>query len=254
MRLDGKVAVVTGAGSGMGRAIAELFAQEGATVVVNDWNETTLDKVVTDLRDQDYNITGIKGNLAKQADAEELINLAADTYGRVDVLCNNAGVNDLWQGVAELTNDSWERTIGVNLNGPMYTSRCTIPIMLKQGGGSIVNIASAAGLGGGPAGVAYTVSKHGVVGLTRSTAWFYGKEGIRCNAICPGGVATNILDSVDLTKIDPKGNERIKTYVSIMPGLGEAKDIANLALFLASDDSRFVNGAIIPADAGWRAA
>ena len=169
-------------------------------------------------------------------------------------MVNNAGVIDLWQGVGELTNDAWERTLGVNLNGPMFTSRCAVPVMVKQGGGSIINVASNAGIGGGPAGAAYVASKHGLVGLTRNTAWIYAKDGIRCNAICPGGVATNILESSDLSRIDPKGNERIRPYLSIMPGLGMPIDIANLALFLASDDSKFVNGAIIPADAGWTCA
>ncbi len=254
MRLNGKIAVITGAGSGMGLAMAELFAQEGAKIVANDWNAESLDKLVAKLNDEGRDITGLQGNMAEQSDAEALVNLAVSTYGKIDILVNNAGVNDLWQGVGELTNDAWERTLGVNLNGPMFTSRCAIPTMVKQGGGSIINIASTAGVSGAPAGVAYVVSKHGVVGLTRSTAWIYAKDGIRCNAICPGGVATNILESSDLSRIDPKGNERIKTYIGIMPGLGTSTDIANLALFLASDDSKFVNGAIIPADAGWTAA
>lgn len=254
MKLDGKVAVVTGAGSGMGLAIAELFAKEGAKIVANDWNEKSLDQMVTRLSGEGHSIKGLQGNIADQADAEELVNLAVDTYGSIDILVNNAGVNDLWQGVAELTNDAWERTIGVNLNGPMFTSRCAIPTMIEQGGGSIINIASTAAISGAPAGAAYVVSKHGVVGLTRNTAWIYAKEGIRCNAICPGGVATNILESSDQSKFDPKGTERISTYISIMPGLGKPMDIASLALFLGSDDASFINGAIIPIDAGWTAA
>ena len=254
MRLDGKVAVITGAGSGMGLAMAELFAQEGAKIMANDWNGKSLDNLVTKLKDEGRDIKGLQGNMADRTDAEALVNLSVSTYGRLDILINNAGVNDLWQGVGELSNDVWERTLGVNLNGPMFTSRCAIPIMIKQGGGSIINIASTAGLSGASAGVAYVVSKHGVVGLTRNTAWIYAKDGIRCNAICPGGVSTNILESSDFTKFDPKGDERIKTYISIMPGLGMPIDIAKLALFLSSDESKFINGAIIPADAGWRAA
>jgi NAD(P)-dependent dehydrogenase (short-subunit alcohol dehydrogenase family) len=254
MRLEGKVAVITGAGSGMGRAMAILFAAEGAKLAVNDYNATTLKETVSAVQAEGGEIIGVQGNVAVQADAESLIDAALDTYGRIDVLCNNAGVNDLFQRVGELTNEAWERVIGINLNGPMFTSRRVVPIMVKQGGGSIINIASAASLGGGPAGVAYTVSKHGVLGLTRSTAWMYINEGIRCNAICPGGVVTNIPESSDMTKADPGCMDRILLYVSIMPGMGQPIDIAHLALFLASDESKFINGAIISADGGWRAA
>ncbi len=254
MRLQGKVAVITGAGSGMGRAMATLFAQEGAQIVAGEWNAQTLDEVVAAVRANGGQITGLKINVANQAEAESLIDAAVKTYGRVDVLCNNAGVMDLNQGVGEVSDEMWQRVIGINLNGPMFLSRRAVPVMVKQGGGSIVNTASVAGLGGGSAGVAYTVSKHALVGLTRNTAWRYGLEGIRCNAIAAGGVETNIVASVDLTKMDPKGSERAQVYQKVMPALLKAVEIANLALFLASDDSRHINGAIIPADAGWSAA
>ena len=254
MRLKGKVAIITGAGSGMGRAAAKLFAAEGAKLAVNDYNSTTLQKTVSAVQAQGGEIIGMQGNVAVQADAESLIDAAFNTFGKIDILCNNAGVNDLYQGIGELTIDVWERVLSINLNGPMFTSRRVVPIMLKQGEGSIINIASAASLGGGPAGVAYTVSKHGMLGLTRSTAWMYANKGIRCNAICPGGVETNIVKSSDITKADPAAMERINLYISIMPQIGKAIDIAHLALFLASDESKFINGAVISADAGWRAA
>jgi NAD(P)-dependent dehydrogenase (short-subunit alcohol dehydrogenase family) len=254
MKLQGKVAVVTGVGSGIGRAITLLFASEGAKIVGGEWNEKTLDDVVKEVRATGGEITGVKGDVSKKSDAESLIDTAVKTYGRVDILVNNAGVMDLNQGVGELTDELWEHVLGINLNGPMYTSRKAIPIMVKQGGGSIVNIASIAGLGGGAAGAAYTTSKHALIGLTRNTAWRYTLEGVRCNAIAAGGVETNIVASVDLTKMDPRGSERAQVYQKIIPAMLKPMDTANLVLFLASDDSKMVNGAIIPADAGWSAA
>lgn len=254
MRLQGKVAIITGAGSGMGRAMALRFSQEGATIVAADWNEATLDAVVNEIKAMGGEVTGIKVNIAAQADAEGLIDQTVATYRKIDVLCNNAGVMDLNQGVGEVTDDMWKRVIGINLDGPMYTSRRVVPIMVAQGGGSIINVASAAGMGGGAAGAAYTVSKHGLIGLTKSTAWMYAQKGIRCNAIAPGGTQTNIVSSVDMTKFDPEGSKRTSVFTNIIPAMLQSEDIANLALFLASDESRLINGTIIPADGGWRAA
>lgn len=253
-RLEGKVTTITGAGSGMGYAMATLFAKEGAKVVAGEWNEKTLAKVVADVRAAGGEITGFKVNVAVQAEAESLVDQTVSTYGRLDVLCNNAGVMDLMAGAAEVTDEIWERVLSINLNGPMYLTRRAIPIMLKQGGGSIINTGSVAGIGGGAAGVAYTVSKHGLVGLTRNTAWMYGQKGIRCNAVACGGVETNIMASVDQTKMHPEGSKRAGQFASIMPGLLKPIDIAHVALFLATDESRNINGAIIPADAGWSAA
>jgi NAD(P)-dependent dehydrogenase (short-subunit alcohol dehydrogenase family) len=254
MRLEGKVAVITGAGSGMGRAMAGLFAAEGASVVAAEWNADTLKEVVDEVAAAGGTVSGVVGNVALEADCEKIIDTAVQTYGRLDVLCGNAGVMDINQGVAELTNEMWERVVGINLNGAMYLSRKAVPVMIAQGGGSIVFTASVAGIGGGSAGAAYTVSKHGLVGLTRNTAFVYGPEGVRCNAIAAGAVETNIMQSVDPTKMDPKGSARFNTHYAAIPGTLQALDIAQLALFLASDESKNVNGAIIPADAGWSCA
>lgn len=253
MRLAGKVAVITGAGSGIGRAMAELFAAEGAKVVAGEWNETTLNELVTELRAKGSEATGVKVNIAVKEEAEGLIDKAVAAYGKVDVLCNNAGVMDMFAGVGELPDEMWRRVLSINLDGPMYITRRVIPLMRKQGSGSIINTTSMAGLGGGSAGVAYTVSKHGVVGLTKSTAFMYAKEGIRCNAIAPGGVETGIQNSM-VGQPDEFGYNRCVTYHALAPTFLKPIDIAELALFLASDASRNINGAIIPADAGWRAA
>lgn len=253
-RLAGKVVVITGAGSGMGRAMANLFAAEGAKIVAGEWMEKTLAEVVAEVRSSGGEITGVKANVADQKEAETIISSAVQTYGRLDVLCNNAGVMDQNAGVGEVTNAIWERVLSINLYGPMYLTRRAVPVMRQNGGGSIINTASVAALEGAAAGVAYTVSKHGLVGLTRNTAWRYWPDGIRCNAIAAGAVETNIRESIDVTKMDPEGSKRWGVYYQLIPGQLKAIDIANLALFLASDESKMINGAIIPADAGWTAA
>ena len=254
MTLQGKVAVVTGAGSGMGLAIATRFAQHGARVVAGDWNAARLEAAVAAIQADGGTIVGSHGNIADQPTAEGLVELAIRTHGRLDVVCNNAGVMDYMQGVAELADDVWRRVLSINLDGPMFTSRAAVRHMLTQGGGAIVNIASTAGLHGGAAGAAYTVSKHGLIGLTRSTAWMYAKRGIRCNAICPGATATNIGESMPREKLDMAGAERSGAFTALVPAFLAPTDIAALALFLASDEARHINGALIPADAGWDAA
>lgn len=254
MRLQNKVAVITGAGSGMGRAMAILFAQQGAKVVAGELNQNTLDDVVATIRAAGGEVVGVQGNVAIQAQAEAAVDAAISNFGRIDILVNNAGIMDSFQGVGETGNDLWERVMGVNVNGPMYASRRAIPHMVEQGSGSIINVASVAGVSGAAAGAAYVTSKHAVVGLTKNTAWIYGPKGIRCNAIAPGGVTTNISASMDPSKIDPYGMERATVFHKTMPASLESIDIANLALFLASDEARYINGTIIPADAGWLAA
>jgi NAD(P)-dependent dehydrogenase (short-subunit alcohol dehydrogenase family) len=253
MRLEGKVAVITGAGSGMGRAMAIRFAAEGAMIVAGDWNAARLDEVVASIQASGGTISGAQGNIADQPTAEGLIDLAIDAYGRLDILVNNAGVMDYMQGVGELGDDIWRRVLSINLDGPMFTSRRAVPHMVAQGGGSIINIASTAAISGGAAGAAYTASKHALVGLTRNTAWMYATKGIRCNAICPGATQTNIGETMTQDRMDAAGSARTRAFAALIPAMLQSTDIAALALFLASDESRYINGAIIPADAGWTA-
>jgi NAD(P)-dependent dehydrogenase (short-subunit alcohol dehydrogenase family) len=254
MSLAGKVAIVTGAASGIGRATAELLAAEGAAVVAADWNATRLKEVADRLSAAGRKVASVRADVASQKDAEAMVDTAVKTFGRLDILVNNAGVMDLDQPVASLDMAVWKRVLAINLDGPMLAMRAGIPHMLKGGGGAIVNIASVAGLGGGAAGAAYTTSKHGLIGLTLNTAWMYAKRAIRCNAIACGGVNTNIMESIDATRLDPDGQARAGEYYPLMPAMLDPIDIARLVHFLVDDGSRYINGAVIPADAGWRAA
>lgn len=254
MRLANKVATITGAGSGMGRAIALRFASEGASVIACDWAQEKLAETVQLARASGGTIEALQGDISRQKDAEAAVQFAITRFGKLDVLCNNAGVMDQNSGVGELEDEIWRRVMSINLDGPMYTSRKAVPHMLEQGGGSIINVASLAGIRGATAGAAYTVSKHGIIGLTRSTAWMYANRGIRCNSIVVGATKTSIHESMDLSRLDAAGSERIGLYLACNPNMLDPEDIANLALFLASDEARHINGANIAADAGWSTA
>lgn len=254
MRLEGKVIVITGAGAGMGRAMAKRFAAEGAKVVGGDVAADRLEAVAGEVRGAGGTMTALVGDVAKREDAEALVRAAIDTYGRLDALVNNAGVMDQFQGVATVDDGTWERLMAINLYGPMVTTRLAVQHMKAHGGGAIVNIASAAGVGGGSAGVAYTASKHGLVGLTRNTAFVYAPHGVRCNAVLAGGVATEIGSTIDPAKIDQEAMVQFGKWHAAMPAQLEADDIADLVLFLVSDEASCINGALVPADAGWLAA
>lgn len=251
MKLADKVVVVTGAGSGMGRAMVKLFAAEGASVVAAELKESTLSAVVEDVKADGGNIAGIVVDVSKPEDAERMVNFAVETYGRLDILVNNAGIMDNFTPVAELTDELWDKVLGVNLTGPFRASRRAVQIMLEQGGGVIINTASVGGLYGTRAGAAYTASKHGIVGLTKNIAFMYADKGIRCNAICPGAVETNIMPQGVVP--NALGMDKAMKGIAANPRSGDPMEIARVALFLASDDSSFVNGVTLVADGGWTA-
>lgn len=250
MRLLDKVAVITGAASGMGRSMALRFAAEGARLVVGDKHATRLTEVVAQIRGTGASIDSAEGDIGRQATAEALVDLAIAIHGRIDVLVNSAGIMDHFQGAGELSNEIWRRVLATNLDGPMFTTRRSLGYMLDQGGGSIVNIASLSSYSGASAGAAYTASKHALLGLTRNTAWRYAKEGIRCNAICPGAVKTNIEESMPQRELDPVGMARAVEFFSLGSAYLDPSEIASLALFLASDEARHINGAVVSADGG----
>ncbi|MHB8105999.1 MAG: SDR family oxidoreductase [Candidatus Cryosericum sp.] len=251
MKLQDKVAVVTGAGSGMGKAISVLYAREGAKVVVSDINLETANATVAEIESAGGVATATLANVAKEEDVQNLIDVAVRTYGTLDILVNNAGIMDNFLPAAEVTDAVWERVFAINVTGAMRGIRKALPIFLEKKSGVIINIASVGGLCGSRAGAAYTASKHAVIGLTKNVGFQYAKSGIRCNAIAPGAVETNI--GATITAPDKFGMERSMAGLGLNPRTGSADEIATIALFLASDDSSFINGAVITADAGWSA-
>lgn len=251
MKLQDKVAVVTGAGSGMGKAIAKLYAQEGAKVVVSDINGDSANAVVEEIKSNGGEAIVVVANVAKEEDIQNLIDTAVSAYGTVDVLVNNAGIMDDFEAAGDIEDDNWDRIFAINTTSVMRSTRKVLPIFLAKEQGVIINITSAGGLYGARAGAAYTASKHAVVGFTKNTGFMYAKQGIRCNAIAPGAVETNISSS--MTSISAFGMGRVQPGLAINPRMGKAEEIAKVAMFLASDDSSFVNGTVITADAGWTA-
>jgi NAD(P)-dependent dehydrogenase (short-subunit alcohol dehydrogenase family) len=249
MKLKDKVAIVTGAGSGMGKQIAILYANEGAKVVVSDINLDAANSTVDEIVTNGGISTVALANVAKEDDVQHLIDSTVETYGTVDILVNNAGIMDGFEPAGDISDERWERVFAVNTTGVMRTTRKVMPIFLEKKNGVIVNIASAGGLNGARAGAAYTASKHAVVGLTKNTGFMYAGKGIRCNAIAPGAVETNI--AMSMTNINEFGVGRQGLGMAINPRAGKPEEIAKVALFLASDDSSFVNGTVITADAGW---
>ncbi|WP_391570885.1 glucose 1-dehydrogenase [Cohnella sp.] len=252
MKLQGKTAVITGAASGMGKEMALLFAKEGANVIVADLNGDAVNEVVRQIADNGGQAKGVIANVTKEDDAAAMIEAAVQSFGRLDILVNNAGIMDQMMSAEAVTDELWYKVMEVNVTGPMRAIRKALPLMTRQGGGVIINTASVGGLHGSRAGMAYTASKHAVVGITKNVGFQYGKLGIRCNAIAPGAVATNI--GTGITQPDPFGLEQAMAGMALQrTEAGDPKQIASVALFLASDDSSFVNGTVVVADGGWSA-
>lgn len=251
LKLDGKVAVVTGAASGIGKAIALLFAKEGASVIVSDMNEEGSMKVVEEIKSAGGNAKAVVANVTKLEDIDNMIDTAVSEYGSLDILVNNAGIMDNMMPAAEVTDELWDKVFAINTKAPMRITRKALAVFLKQERGVIVNVVSAAALHGSRAGAAYTASKHAVVGYTKNVAFQYAIKGIRCNAIAPGGVNTNI--GTTMSEPSEFGMERVMSGAGNNPRNGEPEEIATVALFLASNDSSFVNGDVIEADSGWMA-
>lgn len=248
--LANKVVLITGAGSGIGKSIAELFAKQGAHLMLSDIRYNNIEEVAKEIKNKGGVVCCYPADISKLQDVKSLIDHTLTTYKSLDVLVNNAGIMDDFAPVQEVSDKSWDRIIGVNLNGPFFTCRATMKLFKEQKSGAIINIASIAGLAGGRAGLAYTVSKHGLIGLTKSIAYQYAGMGIKCNAIAPGAINTNIMHDV---KPNLFGYDRMNAGAGNMPVAGNPEDIAELSLFLASDKSKFINGAVMVVDGGWTA-
>src|SRR5438874_9126055 len=248
MRLAGKVAIITGSAGGMGKLAAELFASEGASVVITDIAEKEGEETAGAIRDAGGKSIFVKANVAIEGEVERMVEAASDAYGHVDILYNNAGIMPTEDAsVTDLSEATWDRVMDINLKSAFLCSKYTIPHMMKQGKGSIVNIASfVAFMGCTVPQDAYTASKGGMLSLTKSLAIKYGKNGIRCNAICPGPIETPLLRNL-WTSEDAR-NLRLNRIP--LGRFGEAKDIVYMALYLASDESSWTTGAWLMVDGG----
>lgn len=247
-RHRGKVALVTGAASGIGRATAMRLAREGATVIGCNVREKSRSAAARAFAEEGLDIRLLRADVGHQRDVDALVAEAGD---RIDLLCNIAGVMDGYLPLGDLDDETWEQVISVNLGGPMRVSRAALRVMLTHGGGSIVTVGSRAALGAGPAGIAYTASKHGVLGLVKSIAWYYGPQGVRSNAVLPGGVHTEMHTSA---KRSGWAFERAGLAKATMAPKAQADEIAAVVSWLGSAEASQVNGAVITADGGWSAA
>ena len=247
-RHTGSVALITGAGSGIGLATALRLAGEGAIVVGCDVDAGAVETARAAVPSGTFHVADI----TDPETVDSLVHGVMAAHGQVDILANVAGVNDAFLPAHDLDDATWDRVMAVNTTAVMRLCRRVLPSMMQRHQGSIVNIASIAGLGGGASGLAYTASKHAVVGITRSIAWTYREEGIRCNAICPGGVRTNILASSPET--NEWGFERLKKFHALGTRVARPDEIGALVSWLASAEASFLNGAIVAADGGWTAA
>ena len=247
--LEKKVAVVTGAASGIGRAVAELYAREGAGVVVSDVGDPGGAETVESIKKAGGRAVYFHCDVSSAADCEKLVEFTAGQFGRLDIACNNAGIGGESNPTGSYSPDGWDRVIGINLSGVFYCMRYEIPLMLKSGGGVIVNMASILGQVGFANAPAYVAAKHGVVGLTRSAALEYTRQNIRVNAIGPAFINTPMISGLEA---EP---ELHKMLVGLHPigRLGEPGEVAELALWLSSDKASFVSGAYYAVDGGYLA-
>lgn len=242
MKLKDKVAIITGAASGMGQGEAIRFAKEGAKVVVADLNYEGAQAVAQQINGSGGEAIAVSVNVMNTEDILNCVQVTEETFGSVDILVNNAGVFDKYAKSMETTLEQWNFFININLTSVFEFSNAVLPSMIERGKGSIVNIASVAGLVAGKGGAAYTATKHGVVGYTKHLSSEYARYGIKINAICPGTIETPLTKDV-LANI-PKELVPTRTF-------GQVEEVADLAVFLASDEAKFMNGAIVPIDGGF---
>ncbi|MGP6169589.1 SDR family NAD(P)-dependent oxidoreductase [Microbacterium sp. A204] len=240
-RFAGKTVIVTGAASGIGKATASRIAREGGRVIAADISAEKLAALAEELP----GIVTVAGDLTQQDAIDAVLASAGD---RIDALANVAGINDDFSPAGETTDAVWDRVIAINLTAPFKLMRAVLPVMEKAGRGAILNVASEAGLRGNASGNAYTASKHGIIGVTKSAAFMYGPKGIRVNSVAPGGVATGIPMPPNMSSA---GSARLSPFQRAIPALATAEELAASITFLLSDDAVNINGAIVASDGGW---
>ena len=242
MLLENKVAIITGAASGMGLDDAKMFAREGATVVLLDVLADEVQAVADEINGDGGEAFAIETDLRNKVSIEAAVAQTIEKYGKIDILINNAGVFDKYATVLDTSDELWDLVMGVDLKGMFHLCQAVLPHMLEAGSGSIVNIASIAGLVAGKGGAAYMAAKHAAIGLTKNICYTYAKDGIRCNAICPGTIVTPLIK--DLVANIPRDNVPARRF-------GDPAEVADLAIFLASDKAGFLNGQAIAIDGGY---
>jgi len=250
-KLKDKIAIITGAGSGIGAASAKLFAQEGAKVIVADMNQATGLEVGQQIKEAGGTSIFVHTDVSKTADIERMIQTAVDWFGRIDILFNNAGI--LGAPLEKLTEAQWRKELDIMLTGPFLASHYAIPIMKKQGGGNIINTGSVASFNAGGSSPGYTAAKGGLLMFTKYLGKALAKDHIRVNCICPGAVDTGITIALwgqPSTEEEKKAIEQIRFSRIPMGRAGSAEEVAAVALFLASDESSYITGAAIPVDGG----
>lgn len=247
-RLKDRIAIVTGAGHGIGRAIAQIYAEEGAVVFMCSMDPASGEAAAAEIRHAGGDAIFMRCDVGQRDDIARVVQAAAARNGRIDLLCNNAAyLAKEWHNSAESTDDEWEKCFRVSLMGTQWFTQGVLPFMVRQKAGAIVNIGSVQSLVGGRNSAAYTSIKTALVGLTRSVAYDYGPHNIRCNVICAGAIKTRISPA--------PGSELHQRQLSktFLGRIGEPREVALAALFLASDESSYVTGAALPVDGGWTA-
>ena len=250
-QLKGKVALITGGGSGIGAAIARRFSAEGAKIVITGRRESALATTVSACAGE---VLPFAGDVRKFEDAQAMVEATVKFGGKIDILINNAGI-DPANTIVDIPIEQWQSVIETNLYGPFFTMKSAIPYMIKSGGGSIVNIASLAGLRRIPAMTAYCSSKSGLIGLSQSVALDYGRQNIRCNVVCPGATSTEMLENAmkglaDSLKTDIPGALDYMTRFNPLAHAATTDQITGAVVFFAGDDSAMVTGTVLPVDAG----
>ncbi len=242
MRLENKVAIITGAGSGIGKETALLFAKEGAKVVVADVNEKAGEETVVEIKKNGEGFF-VKLDVSNREQSKQMVKTTLEKYGRIDVLINNAGiVQDAF--LSKMTEEQWDKVINVNLKGVFNCAQAVVEVMMNQGNGVIINTSSIVGLEGNVGQVNYAAAKAGLIGMTKTLAKELGKKGIRVNAVAPGFITTPMTSNV------PEKILEMMKEKTPLRRLGEAKDVAYAYLYLASDEADFVNGAVLCVDGG----
>ena len=248
MKLENKVAIITGSTRGIGRATAELFAKEGAKVVVVGTKEELGKEVAEEIKATGGEAIFCKTDVTSDESLENLVKTTLDAFGKIDILVNNAGVGGTTANMNQITMDEWNTVLATNLTAPFVLCKKVIPIMEEQGTGTIVNVASMASTAAGRGGLAYTSAKHGLLGLTRQMSLDHGRTGVRINAVLPGPIATEMIARVLAI---PQHPVTMKMGMSPAKRPGEPIEVAQAIAFLASDDASFIHGAALAVDGGY---